>query len=115
MPSKDPAHRLRHIVENAERIFDHTRDMTVSVFLRDQKTIDAVERCLQRIAEAARKIGALFDDDYPELKLHALRQYGNVLRHEYDEILPAMTWGSIKEDLPPLVAMARAELAKLED
>ncbi|MDP6831662.1 MAG: DUF86 domain-containing protein [Alphaproteobacteria bacterium] len=115
MPSEDPAVRLGHIIENIARIEEYSTDLTLADFLRDQKTIDAVERCMQRISEAARRLGSGYDAIYPELELPALRKFGSVLRHDYDEILPALIWGFIGDLLPGLEAMARAELAKLED
>lgn len=40
--------------------------MTRDDYARDQRTKDAVERCLQRISEAAYKLGAYIDALYPE-------------------------------------------------
>ncbi|MBT7285566.1 MAG: hypothetical protein HN834_08910 [Rhodospirillaceae bacterium] len=53
--------------------------MEMADFLRDQITIDAVERCMQRITEAARILGDQFDLDYPDLNLPELRKFGSVL------------------------------------
>lgn len=49
--------RLEHIVENAQRIAGYTADLTFENFAKDQRTIDAVERCLSRITEAAIRLG----------------------------------------------------------
>ncbi len=114
MPSDDPARRLDDILENITRIRTYTAGLDEAEFLSDGKTVDAIERCLQRIAEAARKLGDRFDDDYPALNLRALRRFGSALRHDYDSIQPTLLWGFIRDRLDPLEAMARSEADKLQ-
>jgi uncharacterized protein with HEPN domain len=112
MPSKDPAQRLEDIRANVARIRQHVEGMDEEAFLKDAKTQDAVERCIERIAEAARKLGEAFDADHPGLDLPALRQLGSVLRHDYDSVQPVLLWGFVRTRLGPLDAMAEKELAK---
>ena len=114
MPSKNPAQRLDDILENIARTRAHVAGMNEAAFLEDAKTVDAVERCIERIAEAARKLGDAYDGTYPDLDLPALRQLGSVLRHDYDGVQPVLLWGFIQNRLGPLERMARAELAKVE-
>jgi uncharacterized protein with HEPN domain len=113
MPSKDPRQRFEDILENAARIKSYTADLGETEFLREQKTIDAVERCIERIAEAARKLGDGYDDLYPELELHELRKFGSMLRHDYGAIQPKLLWGYIVALLTPLETMARQEIKKI--
>lgn len=113
MPSEDPVRRLNDIIENITRIRTYIEGMDESGFTHDDKTIDAVERCFERIAEAARKLGERFDADYPELNLHALRRFGSALRHDYDGVQPVLLWGFIRDRLDPLEAMARNESGRL--
>lgn len=113
MPSDDPARRLDDILENITRIRTYTEGMNEADFLSDGKTVDATERCLERIAEAARNLGGRFDADYPALNFPALRRFGSALRHDYDSIQPALLWGFIRDRLDSLEAMARSEIDKL--
>jgi uncharacterized protein with HEPN domain len=113
MPSEDPAQRFDDIIENIRRINSYIKAMDEAAFIKDGKTIDAVERCFERIAEAARKLGQAYDADYPELNLPALRKFGSALRHDYNAIQPTLLWGFICQRLGPLDKMARIELAKL--
>ena len=110
MTSKDPARRFRDMLDNIARLRGHLGKMTRAQFLADLKTQDAVERCLERIAEAARKLGPGWDAKYPECELAKLRDLGSVLRHGYDGVDPALIWASIERRLTPLEKMARAEL-----
>ena len=87
--------------------------MDKQAFLGDLKTRDAVERCLERIAEAARKLGDVYDETYPGLSLRDLRRFGSVLRHDYDSLIAPQMWQYIDNRLDSLEAMARTELAKL--
>ncbi len=110
MPSRNPAQRLDDIIENITRIRAYVEGLDKEMFMRDTKTLDAVERCFERITEAARKLGERYDERYPELHLPALRKFGRALRHDYDSIQPALLWGFIRDRLDPLEAMARREL-----
>ncbi|MEQ8227946.1 MAG: DUF86 domain-containing protein [Rhodospirillales bacterium] len=113
MVSDRPAQRLNDVLDNIARIRSHIRDMDEPAFLVDIKTIDAVERCFERIAEAMRKIGGRYDEVYPDLALQGLRDFGSVLRHDYESIEPSRLWVFATEELHRLEAMARAELVKL--
>jgi len=64
MPSSRHLDRLEDIVTNCERIARHTAGMSRDAYFADEKTIDAVERCLQRISEAAMKLGPELDARY---------------------------------------------------
>jgi uncharacterized protein with HEPN domain len=110
--SEDPARRLGDILANIARIRRYVGNMSAEEFLTDPKTQDAVERCLQRIAEAARKLGDALDQDYPEVEFDKLRQLGSVLRHDYDEILPKLVWRSATTRLDALETACRRELGR---
>src|SRR5260221_8909012 len=97
VPSSDQARRLRDILANVARIRRHTSGMTADQFLSDEKTQDAVERCLERISEAARKIGDGLDAKYPAVEFHKLRQVGTVLRHDYDDFSADLVWAPLTE------------------
>src|SRR5260221_2984599 len=97
--------------EKVARSGRHARGMTADRFLSDEKTQDAVERCLERISEAARKIGDGLDAKYPAVEFHKLRQLGSVLRHDYDDFSADLLWLSLTERLDLLEDACRAELA----
>jgi uncharacterized protein with HEPN domain len=109
VPSKDPIQRFEDILENVNLIEDFTTGMDLKAFLEDPKTHNAVERCMERISEAARKLGRMAEDLCPEVPWPDVRALGNFLRHEYDRIDPARVWLMIEDDLGPLkVAAQRA-------
>ena len=114
MSSERITQRLTDILENIKRIEKYVRSTTKTKFLKDELLNDGVERCLERIAEAARKIGDRFDKDYSELDLPALRRLGSILRHDYDTIRPELIWDFVKNDLPRLKHMALNERKKTD-
>lgn len=68
----------------------------------DRKTQDAVLFRLLRISEAVSKLG---DDAVrlaPEQPWAQVRAFGNVLRHQYDDIDMARIWEIIQTDLEGL-------------
>ncbi len=57
MSTEREALRLQDIIDNADRIASYVAGMDYAAFAADARTVDAVERCLQRLTEAAIKIG----------------------------------------------------------
>lgn len=103
MSSEREALRLQDIVENIDRIAEYLDGIDSEDFGADRKTVDAVERCLQRITEAVIKIGEdRMQDIAPSMPVHAIRGLGNVLRHEYDLIDYDIIWNTVTNQLPLL-------------
>ncbi len=113
MPSKDPLQRFRDILENIDRIEGYTGGMDAGSFLADTRTYDAVERCLERISEASKKLGDEAEALCPGVPWHALRALGNFLRHEYDRIEGDRLWFMVERDLRPLKISVEAAIARL--
>ncbi|MBV9970952.1 MAG: DUF86 domain-containing protein [Xanthobacteraceae bacterium] len=102
LPSDKPLIRLNDILENVERILRYTEGYDFERFVSDARCQDAVERCLLRISEAARKLSAVLDEIAPGQPWSDVRAVGNVLRHEYDAVDPAVIWQIVEKDLVPL-------------
>jgi uncharacterized protein with HEPN domain len=82
--------------------------MDLTAFTEDLKTSNAAERCLERISEAAKKLGAVAEELCPAIPWPQVRAIGNFLRHEYDRIDAGRVWLTIEDDLPPLRAAVDA-------
>jgi uncharacterized protein with HEPN domain len=80
---------------------------------KDQKTYDAVERCLERISEAAAKPGDLAASLVPGQPSKEIRALGNRLRHECDAIREDGLWDIVQVDLPTLSAACAEALQRL--
>jgi uncharacterized protein with HEPN domain len=99
------------MLENVDRIRRYTERYTFDRFCGDSKCQDAVERCLLRISEAARKLEGVVDVIAPEQPWADVRAVGNVLRH--DAVDPAVIWQIIEEDLVPLSRAVEKAIAIL--
>jgi len=98
-----PAQRIQDILTNIASIEDYTSGLSEDGFYENKMAVDAVERCMERIAEAARKLGDRFDDTVPSnVDLHAVRQFGSVLRHDYDTVDNTIIWNVVEKELPKL-------------
>jgi uncharacterized protein with HEPN domain len=111
--SNDPLQRFEDILENIVLIEQFTNGMSSKEFLEDLKTINATERCLERISEAAKKLGETAEKLCPGIAWPSLRAVGNVLRHEYDKIDSGRIWLMVEDDLPALKASVQSALAGL--
>ena len=114
MPFRKRLDRLEDIVASCERIARYTAGMSRATYFSDEKTIDAVERCLGRISEAAVKLGPDLDARYRDAPWKEARGIGNILRHKYDEIVDDLIWASIETDIPRLCESALKEIARLK-
>jgi len=113
LPSDKPVRRLEDIIENAQAIQRYVAGMDAVAFERDEKTYDAVERCLERISEAAAKLGDLAPSLVPGQPWKEIRALGNRLRHEYDAIREDRLWDIVQIDIPPLRAACEDALQRL--
>lgn len=112
MPSSKAPRRLQDIIDNAHAIFRYTDSMDAAAFEADRKTYDAVERCFERISEAAAKLGDMALYLMPDQPWQKIRAFGNVLRHEYDIIREDRLFEIVKNDLPGLCAAAEEALRR---
>ena len=112
MSSDKPTRRLLDIIDNAQAIARYTEGMDSGDLAQNSMASDAVERCLTRICEAVAKLGdqaAIL----PGQPWHKIRAFGNVLRHDYDDIIRERLCDIVQDDLPPLVAACESALEKL--
>lgn len=113
MPSDKPIQRLNDILENIDWIFQYTKGLRFQDFARNRLARDAVERCLLRISEAAKKLEGIVDELAPDQPWSDIRSLGNAIRHEYDSIDAEAIWSIVEDDLVPLAAAVEAAIKKL--
>ncbi len=111
--SSDKAALLNDIIENIERIQGYIQGLSSSSFKDDSRTYDAVERCLERICEAAVRLGDDAETLIPSQPWDEIRGTGNWLRHAYHRVDAELIWDTVKGDLPKLLEDTRAALKRL--
>jgi uncharacterized protein with HEPN domain len=109
----DPAACLTDILDNIDRISAYVAGMTEDEFRRDGRTRDAVERCLERVCEAAYRLGDEAVRLVPTQPWREIRGMGNRLRHGYDRVSFRVVWLAVQDELPSLEADVRTALAKI--
>ena len=115
MPSKhDPADSLHHIIENAERVARYLAGMDRQSFERSEWVRDAVERCIERVCEAAYRLGEHAEQLMPGQPWADIRGMGNRLRHAYDRIDVDIIWRTAQLRLPELATEAKQALERLQ-
>lgn len=114
MPSSRPIIRFGDIILNIESIMTYVQDYDYETFVEDRRTVDAVERCLQRITEAAIKLHPEAAELLPEQDWKAMRDLGNKHRHYFDVILDEDIWNIVHNHLPGLLKDCRHAISKIE-
>ena len=81
-------------------------------FAAEQMRVDAVERCIERMAEAMIKIGAdRMAAIAPDIPLPGVRQLGNILCHEYGEVDTRLVNAIVVDRMPNLREACERTLA----
>jgi uncharacterized protein with HEPN domain len=114
VPSRhDSSASLADIIYNIERIQNDLAGLDREAFGVDMLRRDAVERCLERICEAAFRLGGRAAELAPNQPWDDIRGMGNRLRHAYDRINLDILWNTIQDRLPSLKADAEQALRNL--
>lgn len=104
LPSSDPLKRIRDIIEHIDyaRAFIAQAGGVDGVFGKAVMERFAMERALEIVSEAATKLRGQVDDLEPGIPWRDVRDFGNVLRHNYDGMNDAQIRSVIETDLQPL-------------
>jgi len=113
MPSKNPAQRLRDIIDNIDAIRAFTAGMSLAGFTADRKTVYAVTRALEIISEASRRLPDDLKLRHRDIDWTAVAAAGNVYRHEYEVVDEALVWHTVQHSLTGLRDASVAELERV--
>jgi uncharacterized protein with HEPN domain len=99
---KDPGIYVRHILEAIDNIGADTAGYDFDKFRVDRRARQLVERNLEILSEASRRLPDELKDHEAAIPWKAIAGIGNILRHEYHETYPTVLWDTCKKDLEPL-------------
>ena len=68
----------------------------------------AIERNVEIISEASRKLPAELTDAHPDVAWKKIRDIGNILRHAYPDVEPEKIWEIATVHIRPLKAAVAA-------
>lgn len=103
---------LNDILESIQDVRTFTKDMKYEDFLADRKTVKAVIRCFEVIAEATKALPSDIKNRYHEIPWVEIVGMRNKLIHEYFGVDTEILWQSIEEDLAPLESAVISILAE---
>lgn len=93
---------LDDILESVDRITEYVANMDFSMFVSDQKTIDAVVRNLEIIGEAAKNLPDHITSTIPEIDWRKITGLRNILAHEYFGINKEIIWDIVQNKISVL-------------
>lgn len=114
MPPRSPRQRLedmREAIAASERFIAGRSFADVRA---DRLLQLALERTIEIISEASRHIPEEMKARHPLIPWPKVRDIGNVLRHGYEVVDPAIIWSIISEEFAPLKAAVAAMIAEVE-
>ena len=104
---------IRDILEYMERSEEHLKELSFEEFLHDNKTCDAVIRCIEVIGEAAKNVPASIRDKYPSIPWRNMAGMRDKIIHGYFVVDFEEVWLVVKEEVPELKPMIQEVLDDL--
>ena len=114
MPSHTPSVPLYDILETITEIQSVVQDLSLEAFNDNWLHRRAVERGIEIISEASRRVPDEMKAEFSEIPWPKIAAIGNVLRHEYAYISSSIIWEVIHVHLPPLKTAVKALIDKYE-
>ncbi|MBU0711061.1 DUF86 domain-containing protein [bacterium] len=106
MSKKDQLY-LDDILESAQAIQGYVENIDLLTFIKDRKTYSATIREFQIIGEAVNNLSDDIKSNYPKTAWQDIKDFRNILIHEYFGIDLELVWNVIQEDLPELINIAK--------
>ena len=104
-PEARDAAYLWDMLDAARTIMRFVSDVTINQYMEDRKLQLAVERAVEIIGEAARRVTDTFKNAHPEIPWKGIIGQRHVLAHEYGEIKQERMWAVASGHIPALIAL----------
>jgi uncharacterized protein with HEPN domain len=112
-PGERDAGYLWDMLDSARTVRDFVAGVRFEEFLRDRKLQLAIERSVEIIGEASRRISEEFKQAHPEIPWGRIIAQRNVLAHEYGEIKQERMWLVATVHVPALIPQLEALIPPL--
>jgi uncharacterized protein with HEPN domain len=99
---RDPAY-LWDMLDAAKRVREYTAGLTLGEYLKRDVVCSAVERQLEVLGEAARRVSDEVKQQHSEIPWPAIVAQRNVIAHEYGEINHVRIWKVVTTHIPDLI------------
>lgn len=104
-PEERDAAYLWDMLDAAKTIGEFIHGFSFSHYENDRKVQLAVERSLEIIGEAARRVSEGFKNNHPEIPWKNIIAQRNILAHEYGEIKQERIWIVAAQKIPELISI----------
>lgn len=106
---------LKDILDSGNAIIEFTKGLSFKDVIKDRKTCSAVIREFEIIGEAIGKLPEELKSEYPQIEWQDIKDFRNLLTHEYFGVDMEMVWKIIHDDLPVLLEAINMMLNKLKE
>jgi len=101
---------LWDMLDAAKAVREFVRGKTFGDYIKDRMLRGAVERHVEIIGEAARRVSDGLKEAHLEVPWRSIVGQRNILAHEYGEVRHETIWNVATRELPGLVAALEAML-----
>ena len=115
MKKRTIADYIQDIIDTVDLAILFVEGMTFEDFCQDTKTILAIERAIQIIGEAAKKIPESIRKQYPEIPWRNITGMRDKVTHEYFGINLKLLWDTTTQNLPQLKILMPQILENVEN
>jgi uncharacterized protein with HEPN domain len=91
------------MLQAAQSVLRHTAGKTRDDYEREELLRDAVERKIEIIGEAARRLTKAFREHHPDVPWRIITATRHILAHDYDEVDNDIVWRIVTDHIPPLI------------
>jgi uncharacterized protein with HEPN domain len=99
---RDPSLYVAHMLEAIANIEADIAGSDFEGFRKDRRVRQLVERNLEILSEASRRLPQAAKDTEAQIPWRAIAGIGNVIRHDYHDTYPTVLWQTCVKDLRPL-------------
>ena len=103
MSERDPRLYCDDILDSGNAILEFIEGLFFDDFCNDRKTYSAVIREFEIIGEAVGKLPESFRKRRPDVEWQDIKDFRNLLSHEYFGVDLEIVWNVIEDDLPVLM------------
>jgi uncharacterized protein with HEPN domain len=91
------------MLQAAQGVLRHTKGKARDDYEREELLRDAVERKIEIIGEAARRLTKAFRDQHPQMPWRVIMATRHILAHDYDEVDNDIVRRIVTDHIPALI------------
>jgi uncharacterized protein with HEPN domain len=107
MSDRDVRLYCEDILDSGAAILAFVKGLELEEFLNDRKTCSAVIREFEIVGEAVGKLPEELKETRPDVEWQDIKDFRNLLSHEYFGVDLEIVWKIIEDDLPVLMDAIR--------